>query len=145
MGLTFQVPTQYCSLQHRALLPSPVTSTAGCCFCFGSISSFFLELFLHSSPIAYWTSTDRGSSSFRVISFCLFLLFLGGLLIPLWGEPRIQKSTCFLHLCEFLSWKVYCQGAVVLLGGEGFIFFRISENVQKKDTHFVAPGTQNSN
>ena len=26
---------------------SPVTSTAGYCFCFGSIPSFFLELFLH--------------------------------------------------------------------------------------------------
>ena len=35
---------QYCSLQHRTLLPSPVTSTTVCCFCFGSIPSFFLEL-----------------------------------------------------------------------------------------------------
>ena len=48
MDLTFQVPMQYCSLQHRTLLPSPMTSTAGCCFCFGSVSSFFLELFLYS-------------------------------------------------------------------------------------------------
>ena len=31
------------------LLSSPVTFTTGCCFCFGSISSFFLELFLQSS------------------------------------------------------------------------------------------------
>ena len=38
---------QYCSLQHRTLLLSPVTSTAGYCFCFGFIPSFFLELFLH--------------------------------------------------------------------------------------------------
>ena len=44
MDLTLQVPMQYCSLQHRTLLPSPVTSTNGCCFCFGSVSSFFLEL-----------------------------------------------------------------------------------------------------
>ena len=29
------------------LLLSPVTSTTECCFCFGSISSFFMELFLH--------------------------------------------------------------------------------------------------
>ena len=28
---------QYCSLQHRTLLPSPATSTAVHCFCFGSI------------------------------------------------------------------------------------------------------------
>ena len=33
-------------------------------------------LFLHSSPVAYWEPTDLGSSSFRVISFCLFLLFM---------------------------------------------------------------------
>ena len=49
---------QYCSLQHQTLLPSPVTSTAGCCFCLGSVSSFFLELFLHSSPVVYWAPTD---------------------------------------------------------------------------------------
>ena len=28
MDLTFQVPMQYCSLQHQTLLLSPVTSTA---------------------------------------------------------------------------------------------------------------------
>ena len=41
MDLKFQVPMQYCSLQHRTLLLSPVTSTTGYCFCFGSIPSFF--------------------------------------------------------------------------------------------------------
>ena len=54
MDLIFQVPMQYYSLQHRTLLLSPVTSTSGYCFCFGSIPSFFLELFLHWSPVAYW-------------------------------------------------------------------------------------------
>ena len=77
MNLRFQVPMQYCSLQHWTLLPSPVISTTGCCFCFGSISSFFLELFLHWSPVAYWAPTDLGSSSFTVLSFCLFIVFLG--------------------------------------------------------------------
>ena len=77
MGLTFQVPMQCCSLQHQTLLPSPVTSTAGHCFCFGSVSPFFLELFLQSSPVAYWASTDLGSSSFSGLSFCLFILFMG--------------------------------------------------------------------
>ena len=77
MDLTFQVPMQYCSLQHRILLLSPVTSTARYCFCFGSIPSFFLELFLHWSPVAYWAPTDLGSSSFSILSFCLFILFMG--------------------------------------------------------------------
>ena len=48
--------------------------TTGHCFRFGSVSSFFLELFLHSSPVVYWAPTDLGSSSFNVISFCLFIL-----------------------------------------------------------------------
>ena len=63
MDLEFQVPLQYCSLQHRTLHPSPVTSTTGCCFYFAYICSFFLELFLHWSPAAYWAPTDLGSSS----------------------------------------------------------------------------------
>ena len=45
--LTFQVPMQYCSLQHWTFLPSAVPVTTGCYFCFGPIPSFFLELFLH--------------------------------------------------------------------------------------------------
>ena len=77
MDLTFQVPMQYCSLQHQTLLLSPVTSTSGCCFCFGSIPSFFLELFLHWSAVAYGAPTDLGSSSLSILSFCLFILFMG--------------------------------------------------------------------
>ena len=76
MGLTFQVPMQYCSLQHRTSLLSPVTSTTGYCFCFGSIPLFFLELFLHWSPVACWPPNDLGSSPFSVLSFCLFILFM---------------------------------------------------------------------
>ena len=77
MDLILQVPMQYCSLQHWTLLPSPVTSTTGHCFRVGSISPFFLELFLHRSPVAYWVPTDLGCSSFSVLSFCLFILFMG--------------------------------------------------------------------
>ena len=75
-NLTFQVSMQYCSLQHRNLLLSPVTSTAGYSFCFDPIPSFFLELFLHWSPVAYWAPTDLGSFCFSILSFCLFILFL---------------------------------------------------------------------
>ena len=76
MDLRFQVPMQHCSLQHRTLLPSPVTSTTGCWFGFGAISSFFRELFLHSSPVVHWAPTDLRSSSVSVMSFCLFILFI---------------------------------------------------------------------
>ena len=77
MDLTLQVPMPYCSLQHWTLLLSPVPSTTGCCFCFGSVSSLFLELFLHWSPVAYWAPIDLGSLSFSVLSFCLLILFMG--------------------------------------------------------------------
>ena len=76
MDLTFQIAMQYCSLQHQTLLPLPVTSKTGCCFCFDSISSFFLELFFHWSPVAYWAPTDLGNSSCSVLSFYLFILFM---------------------------------------------------------------------
>ena len=68
---------QYCSLQHRNLLPSPVTSITGCCFCFGSVSSFFLELFFRLSPVTYWAPTDLGNSSFSVLTWvCQVMVYL---------------------------------------------------------------------
>ena len=69
VDLTFHFPMQCCFLQHWTLLLSSVTSTTGHCFHFGSISSFFLELLLHSSPVVYWAPTNLGSSSFSVVSF----------------------------------------------------------------------------
>ena len=66
---------QYCSLQHQTLLLSPVTATAGYCFCSGSIPSFFLELFLHRSPVAYWAPTDLGSSSFSILSITVIQVY----------------------------------------------------------------------
>ena len=105
MDLTFQVPMQYCSFQHQTLLPSPVTSTTGC-FYFGLVSSFFLELFLHWSPTAYWAPTDLGSSSFSVLSFCLFIPFMGfsrqeywsGLLFPSPVEHVLSEFSTMTHL-----------------------------------------------
>ena len=76
MDVTFQVPMQYCSLQHWTLLPSPVTSKTGCCFHLGSVSSFSLKFFLLCSLVTYWAPFDLGSSSFSVLSFCLFILFM---------------------------------------------------------------------
>ena len=53
---------------------------------FMSIESFFLELFLHSSPVTYWTPTDLGGSSSSVISFCFFILFVGFLRQTYWSS-----------------------------------------------------------
>ena len=40
------------------------------------IPSFFLELFLHWYPVAYWAPNVLGNSSFSILSFCLFILFM---------------------------------------------------------------------
>ena len=37
----------------------------------------FSGVILHWSPVAYWTPTDLGSLSLSVLSFCLFILFMG--------------------------------------------------------------------
>ena len=98
MDPTFQVPMQYCSLQHQTLLLSPVPSTAGCCFCFGSIPSFFLELFLHWSPVAYWVPTDLGvllSVSYHfAFSYCS------------WGSQG-KNTEVVCH--SLLRWTTFCQ------------------------------------
>ena len=98
MDLTFQVPMQYCSLQHQTLLLSPVTSTTGYCFCFGSIPSSFLELFLHWSPVAYRAPTDLGSSSFSILLFCLSYCS--------WGSQG-KNTEVVCH--SLLPWTTFCQ------------------------------------
>ena len=45
---------QYCSLQHQTFLSQPDTSTSEPHLCFGPTPSFFLKIFLHSSPVVYW-------------------------------------------------------------------------------------------
>ena len=77
MDLTFQVPLQYCSLHHCTLLSLIDTPTTRWCFHFASAPSFFLELFLHCAPVAYWAPSNLRSSSFSVLCFYLFILFMG--------------------------------------------------------------------
>jgi len=98
MDLIFPVPMQYCSLQHWTLLPSPVTFTIGYCFCFGSISSFCLELFLHWSPVAYCPPTTWGVhlsvSYLFAFSYCS------------WGsQDKNTKVVCH----SILHWTIFCQ------------------------------------
>ena len=104
---------QYFSLQHWTLLPSPVPSTTGCCFCFNSISSFFLELFLHWSPVAYWAPTDLGSYSFSVLSFCVFILFMGFSRQEYWSGLPFPSPVD--HVLSDLS-TMTCQSCVALQG-----------------------------
>ena len=79
---------QYCSLQHWTLLPSPV------------ISTFFLELFLHWSPVPYWSTTDLESSSSSVISFSLSYCS--------WGSQG-KNTEVVCH--SLLQWTMFCQNS----------------------------------
>ena len=113
VGLIFHIPMQYCSSQHETLLSPPDTSTTEHHFCFGPTASFFLKLLviaLYSSPVGYWTPSNcKGKcSSSVVISFCLFILFMGffrqecwsGLLFP----PPVDHSLSELFTMTCPSW-----------------------------------------
>ena len=99
MDLTLQVPMQYCSLQHQTLLLKPVTSTIGYCFCFGSIPSFFLELFLHWSPVAYWAPTDLGRVPLSVSYHFAFS----------YSSWRSQGKNTEVVCHSLLQWTTFCQ------------------------------------
>ena len=149
MDLTFQVPMQYCSLQHRTLLLSLVTSTAGYCFCFGSMPSFFLELFLHWSPVAYWAPTDLGSFSFSVLSFCLFILFMGFSRQEYWsGLPfpsPVDHILSDLSTMTRLSWValgawlcfIELDKAVVLVWLDWLVFFFFFFKLVSHSVYFI--------
>ena len=117
MGLTFQVSMQYCSLQHRTLLSSWFTFTTG--------HHFTLGQSLHSSPVDYWAPTDLGSSSFSVISFCLFILltefsrheYWSGLPFPSPVDHVLSDLSTMTHL----SW--------VALHGMAHSFFELDKTV----------------
>ena len=122
MGLTFQVPMQYCSLQQQTLLPPPETSTTGLCFHFGLDSSFFLDRFLCSSSVAHWAPTNLGNSCFSVIYFCLFLLFMGFSRQKCWGGlpfPSLVDHilSCYTGIYSILHirLRVVCPGITQLL------------------------------
>ena len=72
-------------------------------FRFGLTASFFLELLviaLCSSPVAYWTPSDLGGSSSGVISFCIFILFMGFSWQEYWNNLQF-----------LLLWTTFCQNS----------------------------------
>ena len=76
MDLTFQVPIQYCFLQHQILLLSPVISTTGVVLLWlhPFILSGVISPLISSSVLGtYWPR----EFIFSVLSFCLLLLFMG--------------------------------------------------------------------
>ena len=111
------IPGSYAILLFTALdfhhQSHPQMGVFGFLFSFSSISSFFLKLFIHWSPVAYWAPTDLGSSSFSVLSFCLFILFMG------FSRQEYRGSLSFPspvdHILSELS-TMTCWSWVALLG-----------------------------
>ena len=87
-------------VQSRIILSPPNMSTTGLHFCFGSASLLFLGPFFHSSPLAYWTPTNVGSSSFSFISYCHFIWRRKRQLTPVFlpGESQGPESLVGWHL-----------------------------------------------
>ena len=96
MDLTFQVPMQYCSLQHWTLHSSPVTFTTGWWCCFGSVSYsfwsyFFTALQQHIGHLPTWGVPLSVSYHFA-FSYCS------------WGSQG--KNTELV-----LQWTTFCQNS----------------------------------
>ena len=72
-SVTFQVPMQYCSSQHRTWLSPPDTSATMSALLW--LSCFILS-FLCPLPVAHWTSSELGGSSSGVHVFLPFHVFM---------------------------------------------------------------------
>ena len=108
MDLSFQVPMQYCSLQHWTLLPPPNTNTTGCYFHFGSASSFLLELFPCSSIVALsiiylftWSTPLYVATATQAPFYSRFL-----------PHPPRTSTSCLVP---------GCPGQTTLQGGHSFL------------------------
>ena len=102
MGLTFQVPVQYCSLQHWILLSLPDTSTTDCRIHFGPATSYILGLLvilLLSSPVPLQTWGTH-----------ILVSYLFGLLYSLWGSHGHHTGV----VCHcLLQWIKFCQNSLL--------------------------------
>ena len=98
MDLTFQIPMQYCSLQHKTLLSPPDSSKTGRYFWFGSASLFFLELFLQF-PSSLLDTYQPGELIFQCQFFFFPFHIVNGLL-----RARILKwfTIPFSHKPSFV-------------------------------------------
>ena len=108
MDITFQIPMQYCSLQHLILLWAPDTSTTENCIHFGLAASFIqglLVILLLSFPGTYWIPSDLGDSSFGVISFWHFIQFM-----------RFLQQVYGVFCHPFLQWITFCQKSLLWPG-----------------------------
>ena len=98
--LTFQVPMQYCSLQHQTFLSSPHTSKTGYCFYFGSASLFLWICF--SSLLQYHNVQMTWG-----IHLSMSYLFAFSTLRT-WGS---QGNSAEVVCHPLLQWATFCQNS----------------------------------
>ena len=80
MDLTFQVPMQDCFYNIRLNFHHQSHSQMGIVFTLALSLHSFWNHFSTLLPVVYWAPPNLGSSSFSIISVCLFILFMGGIL-----------------------------------------------------------------
>ena len=129
MDLTFQFPMQHCSLQHLTLLSPLDTSTTGCPSCFGSASSFSLELFPCSSLVlmgTYWPGGFHLSVLYLfVFSYCSLSLLHGFSGQECWsGLPFPSPAD---DISSELSTKTH--PSCVVLHGMAYSFIELHKSV----------------
>ena len=127
MNLIFQVPMQYCFLQHQALLPSPVTCTTRFVFavlCLSILSGVISPLFSSSIFGTY----QPGEVIFQCHLFLLFIVFKGFSRQEHWSrlpfpspedhilsEPSTVTSPCWMLLHSEAHSFIELDKAVVRL------------------------------
>ena len=114
------------------------------------LSPFFLELFLYSSPVAYWAPTDLGSSSFSVISFCLVILFMAlskqeywsGLPFPSLVDHILSQLSTMTHVSwvapQGMAHSFFVLGEAVVsicLPSDGEGWNRLTEGITGSCSH----------
>ena len=133
MDLTFQVPVQCCSLQHRTTFTMRHTCSRRC-FSLGLASALLLGLYPCSSPAVCCASTDLGRLFcvisfcvhacmsylfFCVIAFCLFIVFVGFSRQEYWSGLPFPSPV--EHVLSELSTVTCLSGVAVPVIAHSFI------------------------
>ena len=101
MDLTFQVPMQYCSLQHQTLLLSPVSSITGFLFLF-----FALAPSLHSFWSYFSTDLQEHTGHLLTWEFIFVSVLSFTFLYCSWGSQG-KNTEVVCH--SLLQWSTFSQ------------------------------------
>ena len=99
MDLTFQVPMQYCSLQHWTLFSPPDTSKTGYCFYFGSASLF---LWICFSSLLQYHNVQMTWGVHHSVSYLFAFSYYS------WcSQGKSAEVVCH----SLIQWATFCQNS----------------------------------